>query len=417
MKRIAWLCGLALPLWAGANEIPPLVLPAGVGVNIHFVGGHARDLDMIRAGGFSFVRMDFAWDATEREAGRYEWSGYEQLLQHLEARDLRAILVLDYSNPLYEETVTSPDPLKQFPRKTTASPRHPASVAAFARWAAAAATHFRGRHVIWEVWNEPNGDFWSPRPNAAEYSRLAVATCAALRAADPEATIIGPASSGFPWEYLETFLKSGVLDYLDAVSVHPYRDPRHPPETAAADYQKLRRLLETCQPPARKGTIPIFSGEWGYASHERGVTLQTQADFAVRQQLANLLAGIPLSIWYDWKNDGDDPRDNEQNFGTVRSDLTPKPAYLAIQKMTRELAGYRIVRRLEVPDHDDYVLLFSGANRGESKLAAWTLGAPHSVELDKRLLASEIPPTAAPSSIRIDLTSSPLYVALSVARR
>ncbi len=32
-----------------AEDLPPLVLPHGVGVNIHFTTGHAQDLDLIAA--------------------------------------------------------------------------------------------------------------------------------------------------------------------------------------------------------------------------------------------------------------------------------------------------------------------------------------------------------------------------------
>ena len=273
--------------------------------------------------------------------------------------------ILDYSHPLYEETVTSPNPMTKVSYKNTASPRHPESIAAYARWAAAAATHYAGRHVVWEIWNEPNGSFWSPLPDAQQYTALALAACRAVREADPQANIVAPATSGFPWDYLETFLKSGVLEYLDAVSVHPYRSPRRPPETAAGDYERLRALIDSHAPPAKRGQIPILSGEWGYLSFTRGVSLQNQAAFAARQQLANLYSGVPLSIWYDWKNDGTDANENEHNFGTVLPDLQPKPAYRAVQTLTRQLAGYRIVRRLSVPDDKDYVLVCGGPVRGE----------------------------------------------------
>ena len=349
-------------------------------MNIHFVTGHERDLDLIAAAGFKFVRMDFAWSGIEPRKGEYDWSGYEELLANLEKRGLRAIFILDYSHPLYEETVTSPNPLTGEAQKTTASPQHPASIAAFARWAAASAKHFQGRHVLWEIWNEPNGNFWSPKPDAQQYTTLAVATCKAIREAEPRATIIGPASAGFPWEFLETFLKSGVLEYLDAVSVHPYRGPHSPPETAAGDYQKLRTLIERYAPPAKAAKIPILSGEWGYSTYKGGVSLETQAAFAARQQLSNLLNGVPLSIWYDWKNDGPDPNENEHNFGTVLPNLAPKPAYVAIQTLTRELSGYRIARRISLPGDKDYVLLCTNQAGGQ-KLAAWTLGEPHEVSL------------------------------------
>ncbi|MGO8930867.1 MAG: cellulase family glycosylhydrolase [Limisphaerales bacterium] len=414
-----------LPLLSSGSEIPEAVLPAGVGVNIHFVTGHEKDLDLIAGAGFKFVRMDFAWGGIETRKGEYDWSGYEELLASLEKRGLRAILILDYSNPLYEETVTSPNPITGAPQKATASPQHPASIAAFARWAAAAAKHFQGRHVLWEIWNEPNGNFWSPKPDAQQYSTLAVAACKAIREAEPQATIIGPASSGFPWEFLETFLKSGVLEYLDAVSVHPYRDPHSPPETAASDYQKLRAMIERYAPTPRKDPIPILSGEWGYSTHKGGVSLETQAAFAARQQLSNLLNGVPLSIWYDWKNDGPDPNENEHNFGTVLPDLQPKPAYVAIQTLTRELSGYRIVRRISLPGDKDYVLLCT-SRAGGQKLAAWTLAGPHEVSLDINLMGDNnfkavnrngetSTPKVDSGRLVLELKSAPQYVTLGKA--
>jgi polysaccharide biosynthesis protein PslG len=414
-----------LPLLGRGTEIPEPVLPAGVGVNIHFVTGQEKDLDLIAAAGFKFVRMDFHWGAVEPRKGEYDWSGYEVLLTNLDKRGLRAIFILDYSHPLYEESVTSPHPITGQSHKTTSSPQHPDSIAAFARWAAASAKHFQGRHVLWEIWNEPNGNFWSPKPDAPQYTTLALATCKAIRAADPRAAIIGPASAGFPWEFLETFLKSGVLEYLDAVSVHPYRDAHRPPETAAGDYQKLRTLIEHYAPPSKKDRIPILSGEWGYSTHKKGVSLETQAAFAARQQLANLLAGVPLSIWYDWKNDGPDQSENEQNFGTVLPDLKPKPAYLAIQTLTRELSGYRIVRRIALPSDKDYVLLCKHKS-GAQKLAAWTLGDPHSIGLEIKL-QGKTPLTAVGGSgeslalkissgrLSLELKPAPQYVTLGKA--
>ena len=414
-----------LPLLAGGAEIPEPVLPAGVGVNIHFVTGQEQDLDRIVAAGFKFVRMDFHWESIETSKGEYHWAGYEELLANLDKRGLRAILILDYSHHLYEESVTSPNPMTGKPDKNLTSPQHPESVAAFARWAAAAAKHFAGRHVLWEIWNEPNGNFWSPKPNAEQYTALALATAKAMREADPQAAIIGPASSGFPWKFLETFLKSGMLEYLDGVSVHPYRNPSKPPETAATDYQKLRALIERYAPPSKKDRIPILSGEWGYSTWKRGVSLETQAAFAARQQLSNLLNGVPLSIWYDWKNDGTDPNENEHNFGTVLPDLNPKPAYVAIQTLTHELAGYRIVRRLALPSDKDYALLCED-KAGSQKLAAWTLGEPHAASIEVSL-QNGIKPSAVSGNgeistpkvesghLLLDLVAAPQYVTLRTA--
>ncbi|MHB8519630.1 MAG: cellulase family glycosylhydrolase [Limisphaerales bacterium] len=376
MKTKCLLLCLTMPLLASAAELPPLVLPAGVGVNIHFTAGHEKDIGLIAAAGFKFIRMDFGWAGIERVKGRYDWSEYDVLMADLEKRGLRPYYILDYSNPLYEQVVTSRNPLNGQEQRDLASPQHPESIAAYARWAAAAAQHFHGHHVIWEIWNEPNISFWKPKPNVEQYTAVALAAGRAIRDADPEATIVAPATSGFPWDYLEFFLKSGVLEYLDAVSVHPYRNYSKSPETAAADYQRLRGLIERYAPNEAKKRLPILSGEWGYATHTKGLSLETQAAFIVRQQLSNLLNGVPVSIWYDWQNDGPDAGEREHNFGTVTGELAPKPAYVAVQTLTRELSGYRIERRLRSASENDYALLLVNAG-GKQKLAAWTTGEPH----------------------------------------
>jgi hypothetical protein len=378
---------LALSFFPGVlrAQIPSPSIPDSVGVNIHFITGHTRDLDLITNAGFKFVRMDFSWESTEEKAGVYDWTAYDELTGHLEERGLGAIYILDYANALYEPMVDSHHAVNEpTPEKQVASPRHPESVAAFARWAAAAATHFRGRHILWEIYNEPNGNFWRPKPDAAEYTTMALTTAKAIRQAEPHATIIAPALAGFNWKYMETFLRSGVLEFLDGVSVHPYRSKSQPPESAAGDYNKLREMIDHYAPQARRGKIPILSGEWGYASNTKGSSLETQAEFAVRQQLSNLLNDIPLSIWYDWKNDGHAPQDREQNFGTVSENLQPKPAYLALKTMTTELNGYHLERKLDGMKPGDFVLVFVN-NGGAHKAVVWTLAEPHTVDVSEPL--------------------------------
>ena len=373
---ILFLAGLSA-MGLAAADLPELILPQGVGVNIHFTRGHERDLDLIATAGFKFIRMDFGWGGIERKKGEYNWADYDELTANLDKRGLRAIYIFDYSNPLYEETVMSKNPLTGQEQKDVASPQHPESVAAFARWAAASAKHFAGRRILWEIWNEPNISFWKPKPDVQQYSTLALATARAVSEADPNATIIGPATSEVPMKFIEEFFAADALAHLDAVSVHPYRSYKKEPETAAGDFAKLRALIERHAPTSEKKRLPIISGEWGYSTFtNKGVSLETQAAYLVRQQLANLLAGVPISIWYDWKNDGTDLNEREHNFGTVTHDLHPKPSYTALQTLTRELSGFRIEHRLAVGTTNDFVLrLINGV--GARKLAAWTAGEPH----------------------------------------
>src|SRR3569832_1022160 len=107
MQRYSWPALFLSILPCFAQELPEGVFPSGMGVNIHFVGGHQPDLDLIAAAGFKFIRMDFSWAAIERAKGEYDWHEYEELLHNLDQRGIRAVFILDYSNPLYESEVTS----------------------------------------------------------------------------------------------------------------------------------------------------------------------------------------------------------------------------------------------------------------------------------------------------------------------
>lgn len=351
------------------------------GVNIHFTTGHNKDLDMIATAGFKIIRMDFGWQNTEREKGVYNWSDYDELTSNLNKRGIRALYILDYSNPLYEEQIESKDPISGKITKSIAAPHHPESVEAFAKWATAAVVHFRGNEIIWEIWNEPNINFWRPAPDVAQYNKLAAATCKAIRKLVPEAIIIGPATSQLPVPFIESFLASGIIEYIDAVSVHPYRKYSMSPETAMEDYAKITELIDRYTPQG-KSRIPIISGEWGYSSSAKGVSVETQAAYIVRMQLSNLLYGIPFSIWYDWKNDGPDPEEHEHNFGTVTNDLNPKPAYTAIKTLNEQLKDFTFLRRADVKKSNDFVLLFKD-DKGNSKIAAWTTEVPHSIVLEE----------------------------------
>lgn len=376
------VCLVKSQLYSSEDNKKPLGTPTGVcaGVNIHFVTGHEKDLDMIAAAGFKFIRMDFIWASTELEKGIYDWTGYDELTSNLEKRGLSAIYILDYSNSLYGETVESVNPINGKVRKNVASPQHPESVEAFARWSAAAAEHFRGRSILWEIWNEPNIFFWSPRPDVTQYTTLAMATAKAIREKVPEASIIGPATSEVPLSFLEPFFSSGVLAYFEAVSVHPYRNYSKSPETAADDYRALRELIERYIPAGKK-EMPIISSEWGYSTYTEGISIETQAEYLVRMQMSNCLNDIPLSIWYDWMDDGKDPGEREHNFGTVTNDLKPKPAYQAAQVMNHQMEGYQLTRRIDVSNDNDYLLLFRNDDN-DYRMSAWTTEKPHTITLE-----------------------------------
>jgi hypothetical protein len=323
--------------------------PSGWGVNIHFTDPQLGEMERFKEAGYRFARMDIEWDSVEKTPGHYDFAAYDRLVEHLARVDARPLFILDYGNDLYQKD----------------APRSPEARAAFARFAGAAVRHFRGKNVVWEIWNEPNlGKFWPPAPDAEEYAALALETAKAVRAADPDAILVAPGSSQFPLEFFETVFSKGLLSYLDAVSVHPYRGQA--PETAAADYTRLRGLIARYAPAGKK-QLPIIASEWGYSTSENGIPEERQAQYLTRMWLANLASGVNLSIFYDWRDD-----DDAHRFGTVRRDLAPKPSFVAAQKLLQSLNGYAFRHRLKGENKHDWKLLFQKGNSSDLLLVTWS---------------------------------------------
>lgn len=398
-------CEFAPPSAATATTIPE-----GFGVNINFTDPRAGEMRMLADGGFRWVRMDLKWDETEKEKGQYDFSAYDRLLAAQQPFGIRTLFILDYGNPLYDNG---------------APPRTDATRQAFAAWAVAAATHFKNRGVLWELYNEPNHSlFWPPEPNVQEYIALALEVGHAWRKSVPDEKLIGPATSEIDFDFLEDCFKAGLLEYWSAVSIHPYR--HSDPESAAGDYCRLRELIKIYKPknsPAKE--ISVIASEWGYSSVWRGFSEEKQGEMLARAWLTNIANGITLSIWYDWHDDGLDPGEAEHHFGAVSNSYhenrepvyDPKPAYVAAKTLTTFLSGYRFESRLPADSDDDYLLVFRKGN--ELRLAAWTTSSAHATVLplparqytvmghlgtDQRLAPAD------QRGLTITLSNSPLYI-------
>jgi hypothetical protein len=349
----------------GAVPLPELTVPNGFGVNIHFKG-EPPDLDLIADAGFKFIRMDLTWSAVERKKGVYEFekSGYDALTKGCSKRGIRILYILDYSNRLYE---------------SDRSVRTEQGRRAFAAFAEATAKRYAGKGILWEIWNEPNiKQFWRPQPSVDDYCKLVEETTPRIKKADPSGLVVAGATSTIPFNWLQQCFKKGLLKWIDVLSVHPYRP--QPPETVIKDYARLRELITSYAPKGKK--TPIISGEWGYSNinwDKSRLSNEQQAQYLTREFLINLYQAIPVSIWYDWKNDGTNPNEREHNFGTLTHDLKPEAAYLAAKILASALKGYRIEKRLDLGSENDFA--FKLTKNENQAIALWTMSEEHSITL------------------------------------
>lgn len=150
-----------------------------------------------------------------------------------------------------------------------------------------------------------------------------------------------------------TPLKSGQLSrYADWGNFHPF--PKNNPFNVPFPYAGLEKYywdsnfpsinldeypwaFEVYAPPYYPK--PMAATESGYSTHSKGVTERVQAKYIPRLCCEYFRLGIKRTFIYELVDEfkGDFEMDAESNYGLVRRDLSPKPAYFALKNLLRVL--------------------------------------------------------------------------------
>jgi hypothetical protein len=140
--------------------------------------------------------------------------------------------------------------------------------------AAAIVTHLNGtggasRPVLyWVIGNEPNASGESATTYDARFNTLQ----AAMKQADPQIEIGGPATYGFDQSFLQQFLQD-CGSRADFVDFHFYQPPGHQtaaqllaePAALSQDLATLRAMIKATVPD-RASAIAIHVGEWNFSA-------------------------------------------------------------------------------------------------------------------------------------------------------
>jgi hypothetical protein len=177
-----------------------------------------RDLQLVQDAGFRWVKQEFAWREIEGAGkGSFDWSRTDRVMNQIDAHGLKVIVRLgvqpEWAGGGYPE-VGPPNNLQDF-----------------ADFAAAVATHYKGRIDAYQIWNEPNlSREWGNRPpNAAEYTEMLKLAYEAIKAVDPYPIIISAGLAPTTRNddvarpdtyYIQEMYDAGAKPYFDALGVH-----------------------------------------------------------------------------------------------------------------------------------------------------------------------------------------------------
>ena len=303
----------------GTREKRPGV-PWGFGVYIHrsealdaFPSGYEtptnaaslarmeRRAELARQAGFKWERVELKPAQVEFRRGEYDFSVYDRMLDALDRNGVSYYILLSHYWP---------GGYKPYSRE---------AMDEWAKVAGRVAARYRGRCRHYEVWNEPNIHFWTG--TTEEYVYMANRAHAEIKAADPDAVVVACSTAGVDLGFMDTCIGLGLK--YDAISIHPYR----------AEPVEGPFLADLAATTNRAHGAKTYLTELGWPTGcDRGTySERTQAGWFVRNYLTAAGSGACVAInGYDFVDDGFNVLERENNFGILRRDLTPKPAYRAL---------------------------------------------------------------------------------------
>ncbi len=228
--------------------------------------------------GFRYVRFhailhDEVGVYNEDEHGNpvYNFAYVDQIYDGLLKNDVRPVVEISF---MPKKLAFNPDALHPFWYKQNVSP--PKSLARWDALMTAFARHLVARYGVdevsqwyFELWNEPNIDFWNGIPRQESYFELYAHTARALKAVNPRLRIGGPATAAAQW--IPQFLAYAAKEHVpvDFVSSHGYADDTvenlfHTEEAISMDHRVCRaiRLVRSQIDQSAMPKTPLFWTEW-----------------------------------------------------------------------------------------------------------------------------------------------------------
>lgn len=363
------LFGASLQIAAQTTEEPFVV---GVCAHeLHRGDPSGRAYAMMRDAGITSVRTDAHWAYVERQPNQLKIEpSWHRYLKETARHGLSTQFILGYGNQHHGGGE---------------KPRTEPVRAAFNRYVNHLSEAFKGQVAYYEIWNE--WDVEDPRDPrfTQDYARLIADAAGIVRQRDPAAKVLAGAvtTQGIESGFALRLLENGLMQSVDGLSLHPYvhcRGWRRNTPEAWIDWMAEvdKELTRAAGRP-----VPLYLTEMAWPSHQGacGIDENLQAAYLARAFfLARTLPSIRGMWWYDFRNDGTDRTEREHNFGLVRQDFTPKPAYRVLTAVSDIVANYRFIGRDENSDGDVVALRFA---RGEDELlVAWSAGKPRNLELE-----------------------------------
>lgn len=311
--------------------------------------------------GAKVIRLDTFWHRIQPKPDRWCFDSFDHSLALFDRYHLEAQPIYCYTVPWAVAKDWKPFRSSQPPKKRWNARPDYKYWTDFIRTFAA---RYKGRFRFVEVWNEPDHvGFANFSPS--EYVELMKIAYRETKAADPEMSVLTGGFTCLPGAFhnlndpnhMIKTLQNGKGFYdIHAFHGHGLISAYQP---AIEGLLKLRKELGV--------TVPWYANETAVSAIHIGEMAQAVTLF--QKFLYTWARGAIGYTWYDLRNDGYDPLENEHNFGLITRDYYPKAAYAVYNTLANLYRNGRYLRDVSLGAQAQGYLF--QAENGDLLLAGW----------------------------------------------
>ena len=249
-----------------------------------------------------------------------------------------------------------------------------------------------------EVWNEPNIDFWSGDPKQPAYFELYDHTARALKSVNARLRVGGPATSSAHW--VDDFIAHASKEKIpvDFISSHGYADDTvedlFGTQESIPIEKRICRAIEKVHKQIKASAqpnLPLFWTEWnvsGYGKLQAGDTSYSATATSETIRACDGLVDL-MSFWTFsdvFEENGPAPSPFYGGFGLIAPGGIKKPSYYSFS-LLHKLGELRIANSSEN-------LIVTRRSDGSLAIAVWNLvppdqpGKPRTFEVHLEFISS-----------------------------
>jgi hypothetical protein len=306
---------------------------------------------LLKEQGVQWIRTEFTWTKVEPEAGTFNWTPGDDLVEAGHQAQENLLGLVDYWGSYIKDPYSAANfsaDVQQYDAYLAALVKRYMPGGTLAQqegW-----SHYG--ITAWEIWNEPStAAFWGG--TVQQYAELVNSAAATIKAIEPNATIL---AYGWQPDVLVP-LSDGAFT---GVSIHDYPGAAYPSEAEFYNgVENLRQLLTE----NGVGSDPIWMTENGWSTNS--VTETQQAEYIVRAAIQSLAGSLNKYFMFEWQYP-------QEGYGELDASLLPLPAYPAMAGMTDMLNGYTPATSVNPIQMGTAVRAFAFQDGTRSLVALWS---------------------------------------------